>query len=543
MTLTFEEARRLRTRLGTVWDVMLAPFGRLTPIQADAMPVVLAGRDALLASPTASGKTEAALAPLARRFLDTGREDGPWLVYVVPTRALTADLGRRLKDLLAELGIPSAFRTSDTPSLPKSFPPFLFTTPESLDSLLCRKKDVWRHVGAIVLDEIHLLDNTYRGDQLRCLLARLEHGFLQGPVQRILMSASVPDAAAMAARYAPGAEVVGSGTPRDIEFAVVDTVGQALATCKERKRFKILLFCNSRKECELVADDIVRKRQWPADCVFVHHASLSATVRKETERSFAEARAAVCVATTTLELGVDIGDVSATVLFSAPPSPSAFLQRVGRSCRREHTIFALGVALTQQDREALVVMEQLVRRSLLERIEYRPDFSVAVQQIFSMLFARPTGVEPAVLLGNVEPICPADVFEDILAHLSLLGWVERQGRTVRASQRVMDLGEKGDLHANIPEERTVEVVDASTGKRLGSVSPWGAQQQTVLLAGQAWTVTGSEGRRLVANRASGLSSGGGFARHSEFGKYFSLLPQPIRDRMRDERLSGPAPAA
>jgi len=549
----FEQVRSIRNALGTVWDVVFAPFGKLTEIQLEAIPPVLSGEHAVLTSPTASGKTEAALAPLARRFIDSGRKAGPWLLYVVPTRALVADLERRMRPVLAELGIESAYRTSDSPHLPRTFPHFLFTTPESLDSLICRKKAIWANVRAVVLDELHLLDGSYRGDQVRVLLRRLSAGLWSSKPQMIIMSATVPNPEDMARRYfdagvvaipsdGRGDElghsftVVGSGEPRGLDFKVMRTVGEALAACKASRRFKVLLFCNSRRDCEHVADDIVRKRQWPAAGVFVHHGSLSRAVRKESEAGFQEARAAVCVATTTLELGIDIGDVSAAVLFGPPPSPSAFVQRIGRACRREKSVYAIGVALTDEDASRFVALATLARQSIIEPGSYVPDYSVAVQQMFSMLYANPTGVPPELIQDMVSPICPPDAFSDILSQLTAQGHVERSGRLLRASQEIMDHGDRGDIHANIPEERSIEVVDTTTGKRLGVVSAHGAQQGSVILAGQVWNITGEEGRNKVAARpGAGEPEGRRFSAHPEFGRYFSYLPPHLRDRMRAER--------
>ena len=130
----------------------------------------------MLVSATASGKTEAALAPLIERHKQTQQREqhGLVLLYVVPTRALARDLERRLSRPLEQLAVRMQVKTGDEPRINSARPPqLLITTPESFDSLLAGHARIAKDVRAVILDEIHLLDNTARGDQLRVLLNRL----------------------------------------------------------------------------------------------------------------------------------------------------------------------------------------------------------------------------------------------------------------------------------------------------------------------------------------------------------------------------------
>jgi Lhr-like helicase len=132
---------------------------------------MLASANVLIASPTASGKTEAIMAPVAE-LLKREHWSGLSVVYVVPTRAFANDTLARLQGPLGDLGIVSALKHGDRPTLPKALPNVLITTPKSLDSLICRRRSSFQDLRVVVLDEIHLLDNGYRGDQLRLLLSR-----------------------------------------------------------------------------------------------------------------------------------------------------------------------------------------------------------------------------------------------------------------------------------------------------------------------------------------------------------------------------------
>jgi ATP-dependent Lhr-like helicase len=204
----------LKEQLPHTWSAFVGRFGRFTEIQSLAVEPLLAGKNCLLVSSTASGKTEAALMPLIERLKQTANhktQNSLQLLYVVPTRALTRDLARRLKQPLEQLAIAMQIKTGDEPALKRSRPPqLLLTTPESLDSLLANRPRLLKDVGAVVLDEIHLLDNTARGDGLRILLNRLRrlrrYAFsradsLTEDVQFCALSATVSEPLAVAARY------------------------------------------------------------------------------------------------------------------------------------------------------------------------------------------------------------------------------------------------------------------------------------------------------------------------------------------------------
>ena len=521
-----ERTRRIQRGLGDLWSPIFGGFGRVTPIQAEAMPVLLDRRDAVLTSPTASGKSEAALAPAIRDLIDNGGE-GAGLLWVIPTRALVADMDRRFRDLLGSLGVPAAFRTSDRAHLPAVPPRALFTTPESLDSLLCRRRDLFQNsVRTVVLDELHLLDGTPRGDQLRVLLRRLVGDHLKAPPHRVILSATVADPPALAARYIGDAVICTSGRARAIDFALAGDLDDAIKQCRAAKRHKVLVFCNSRRDCERLAREADEQRLWPRDRISVHHGSLAAALRREVEAGLREARVALCFATMTLEIGVDIGDLDAIILHEAPPTREAFYQRVGRGCRREDRIFSVGIAAGPT--EAAVFEEYLAPEDAITITPTPPDLSVVVHQLLSMVFAAPRGRSVEDLHERVEPLCSPAQFSAITDHLVSQGLLRSAGRgRLAAGETVMDMGEKGTIHTNIDEPRTAQVVDQATGKPLGEVSWDPRRGGTVVLGGRSWAV--SEGRRgqLVA-RAAGTDAGvAAFAPRRSRGRFARFLPPEL----------------
>ena len=168
-------AHILKSRLPRTWSPFFARHGAFTPAQLAAIPPLLDGANVMLCAPTASGKTEAALAPLIERHLPPARSEPRLaLLYLLPTRALIADIANRLDAPLDRLRVRLAVKTRDLDSFDPQRPAdLLLTTPESLDALLAIRPKTLLHVAGVVLDELHVLDGSARGDQLRVVLNRL----------------------------------------------------------------------------------------------------------------------------------------------------------------------------------------------------------------------------------------------------------------------------------------------------------------------------------------------------------------------------------
>ncbi len=413
----------LKARLPRTWDPFFARHGNFTPVQVTTIPPILAGHNVIISAPTASGKTEAAIAPLIERHCPPGRS-GLTLLYLTPTRALVADLLKRLSLPLEALRLPLSVKTRDQNTFRPDRPsPLLITTPESLDSLLTSHARVLANVRGVILDELHLFDGTPRGDHLRVLLNRLrrirQYAQAAGDapddvLQCVALSATLSQPASTASRYIPDAQViVSSAGARALQAELIalpeettDGLRDYLAVFRWRGWRKALAFCNSRAEVEAYAAAVRRESPF-GDAVHVHYSNIATSRRRETEQAFASAEAAICFATTTLELGIDIGDIDTVLLIGPPGSREAFAQRIGRGNRRGDTVRAACFF-----RNAL---ERVVFEALLEMADQDPpDFhawfrpSVGVQQIFSLIKQSPSGAvreqELATLFGNLLPI-------------------------------------------------------------------------------------------------------------------------------------------
>ncbi len=516
-----------RAGLRHAWFPFFVQFGGLTPIQRETIPKVLAGKNVVVASPTASGKTEAVMAPLAERFV---REK--WgtfsVLYVVPTRALANDSLKRIGGPFSELRIHVVLKHGDRPRLPsRRAPDVLITTPESLDSFICRRPSMFRRLRAVVLDEIHLIDNTYRGDQLRLLLRRLDEIARGRRFSVHLLSATLSCAEEIGSRYVDDFEVVSAGSARSIQYHILESWEEVRALAVRKRWAKILCFCNMRESVERLAARL--KPMWEPYPVVAHHGSLSKRLREDAEQVMHQASCAVCVATSTLEIGIDIGDVDAVVLAETPWSVTSLLQRVGRGNRRSDTIQAVAVVETDDERRALEAMFEGASTGNLPHEPYSPDVSVAVQQIFSYAFQNPSGLEEGAILSLTQPLCSEADTRLILSHLRDEGWLEYRSRRWFASTKLMDMGERGHIHSNIPDSMALQVVDASSGKAVGTIT--GLFDNVFALGGRLWKVVSVQRQRVLAVPfKSGRPLAPHFKKHRAVGAFFRFLPEELRER-------------
>lgn len=470
----------LRDALPRMYAPLLARHGRPTPIQLEAVEPLLSGRDCLLCAPTASGKTEAWMAPLGERHLPPGLPDAPRMLVISPTRALVNDLYRRLEPRLAPMGIGIGRWTGDHRDGGQMHTITLLT-PEGLDSRLARAGAAFDGVSALVVDEVHVLDGTARGDQLRVLLERLR---ARATVQMVAASATVSDPVALGGRYLRDPLVIRAGTPRKIVGRIersVDRVriSRCLQDAADAGLRKVLLFCNSRNDVEALST-FLRGRSPFGDAVFAHHGSLARPVRLSVERRFLETPSALCVATSTMEMGVDIGDVDLVALVGLPPSTASLVQRVGRGGRRGSVSSVLAFVETAFEEQALRALLSAGARGEWHDGPYAFRPGVLVQQAVSVLHERRSRtIDGAALSRRLPPMLvpdwPAERIERVLTHAEGKGWLSRvagagNGKCWGIGIKAEGAWTRGTLHANLDGQAGVAIVDALTGEEVGRVA-------------------------------------------------------------------------
>ena len=524
----------IRKYLSRTWSTFFFRFSRPTKIQELAIPVIAQGRDALLVSPAATGKTEAALAPLTERYcMDPATRGQLSIIYVAPTRALVNNIFGRFKEVLSETGLRLAIKTGDSPNLSAKRPPdILITTPESLDSMLGRKKSILRNVKAVILDEIHLLDNSYRGDQLIVLLRRLK---AQGvDFQLVAMSATVPDPGGIAKRYfSELPKILINEQVRPIKLRLTGSEEETVNLLKKQGWFKVVWFCNSRRMVETVATSL-KKDLWRSDRVFVHHASLPKVRRLEVESALQNLQTGICVATTTLELGIDIGDVDAVVLQEPPLDVSSYGQRTGRGCRRKEGMTAVGIVSNETDTDAFNELNRMANNGVLSSEPYIADPSVAVQQIFSILFERPVGVTVSGMGNLVQGIVNSSELDDILEQLAKEEWiVPGPGGRIMATTKLMDFAVRGKIHSNIPDFGTWSLIDVRTSRSVGRIDAMASPGRIITVGGMMWKIRSMNTKQwqLFVSRVPKGAIVTAFKFRPGFGAFYSYLPDSVKQSL------------
>lgn len=495
---TSADAQALRARLRRSWYGLFAHHPSLRPIQLAGIGPLLDGVECLLCAPTAGGKTEALVAAALEHA--AGRsEHGPEVVYVCPTRALVNDVFRRLSPIAHRLHVKVGRHTADHRPDPDRLPDVLITTPEGLDSRLCRQPGTLRSTTWLLLDELHLLAGTLRGDQLAALVQRLRVlvRAAAGHLSVAGASATLAHPEAVADRYLVGGRVIAvPPTRRDLSLLARSSEsieGVVAALCEVPG--KTLVFANSRNEVEALAQ-AMRGRAPFGDGVFAHHGSLLKAERERVEAAFLGRKNALCVATNTLELGIDIGDVDRVALLGPPADVSSFVQRIGRAGRRTN---AASVLLLADSPAAALRFAFLVDRAGADDLcadlpAYHPV--TAVQQAGSLLMQnKARTLAPAALLERLPPWqarfwTPRLVEETLESRPDLF---KRQGSVFTVGDALDDAFTRGTMHSLIDADPGgVMVYDALTQRPIGRVERI-EKGDGLTLGGSATRVVGRRG--------------------------------------------------
>lgn len=382
-------------------------FGGPTEVQAQAWAVTSQRRHALIAAPTGSGKTLAAflsaIDELVREGLAGGLADEVHVLYVSPLKALSNDIRKNLqeplagiREQLAALGLPDpgirdAVRTGDTPTVERERmrrkpPHILVTTPESLYILLSSEsgRAMLGSVRSVIVDELHAVAGSKRGSHLMLSLERLEALCARPPV-RIGLSATVKPLDEMA-RFLVGRRdepvaIIDAGHVRERDLAIEvprsplsavmptevwDEMYDRLAELVHQHR-TTLIFVNQRRTAERVARHLAERLG--EEHVTAHHGSLAREHRLQAEQRLKQGELKALVATSSLELGIDIGDIDLVCQLGSPRAVNAFLQRVGRA---GHAIGAIPKGrlfpLSLDDLLECAALLDAVQRGELDRI-------------------------------------------------------------------------------------------------------------------------------------------------------------------------------
>tara|TARA_B100000579_G_scaffold309504_1_gene259149 strand:+ start:413 stop:3097 length:2685 start_codon:yes stop_codon:yes gene_type:complete len=504
-----------------------------TLAQSSTWPVIDSRKNVLLIAPTGVGKTEAAMVPLFHRLLE--EEVKPIsVIYITPLRSLNRDMLRRLNDIGEELGITVAVRHGDTTTAERSRqsknpPQILITTPETLQIMLSGKRlrKNLSGVQAVVIDEVHELASSERGAQLSIALERLV--LLSGEFQRIGLSATVgtPKEVSSFLVGDRSVEVVTPKLERKMDLLVhapepvseddelvnelywePERVAALRYSAEASAMGPTLLFVNTRDTAEAMG---VRWNMWDPDAsIQVHHGSLSKDVRIEAEEEYRLGEVNTLICTSSLELGIDVGNTALVIQYNSPRDASRMSQRLGRS---GHRIKETAIGRIVSTEATQILESSVIARRTLEgelepsRIREMP-MAVLANQIISWTVCD-KNVDKLTFLNTIKRAYPFRKFNEIELDemLSLLDKVHQNrtiGKSVRQGPRAMKY-----FHGNlslIPDQRTYGVRDITTRKMIGRLDERFildlAPGDRIVFRGSVWAVVEIDEEVTVSPSAS-----------------------------------------
>ncbi len=518
----------IRKRLQFSGGIFFGRFYSLTEVQQKTIPCVLDGFSCTVIAPTASGKTEAIMAPVVERIY---REKWKPLsaLYIAPTRALVNDMYGRISDQLENTYVSVAMKTGDKNYFKANRPQdILITTPESFDSLLCRHPSALKNVRAIIIDEVHLLDNTYRGDQVISLIERIKK-LIDNNLNVYLISATVSNPKELSQRYIAGEfKVIEVKDTSEMHYTLIPNIEKIEEYLIKENLKKLLIFCNSRTNVEMLSQKlsgIFGKRN-----VVAHHGSLSKTEREEAEQFMKESRFGICVSTMTLEIGIDIGSLDAVVLADPPWTLSSAIQRIGRSNRRSKRRRVFAIYGNEDSKLYLKEMLEAIKNGTQAGTnQYSPDLTVIVQQIFSVLYGKRKGVTEQYLHDIFSKIYKTSEVNKVLNYLSKKGWIEERRGVWLASEKLLDLGEKGKIHSNIPDSRSIQVKEINSKHTVGQIIL--PVSDIFILSGKPWKTVKIVKDTLWVKHAKLKGSPPAFKQVKKRGAFYYFLPDEMQHEM------------
>lgn len=484
----------------------------LRPVQDLAGDAILDGKNAVVLAPTAGGKTEASIFPAIAGLVEREPE-GVGVLYIAPINALLNNQEDRIGTYAEMVGLRrfvwhGDVSDSEKRRFVKEPAAILMTTPESLEVLLVSPRSpaqrLFQDLRLVIIDEVHALAGTDRGAHLLSVIERLAP-LSRNDVQRVGLSATVGNPEQIltwlkGSSQREGVVVDPPKQPARREIAVrlhphIGSLAEEAAARAVGK--KILFFCQSRALTETVAE---RMRGRGVD-VFVHHSSVSLDERRAAEERFAHGTNACIVCTSTLELGIDVGDLDAVLQANAPTSVSSFLQRMGRTGRRPGT--TANTTFFCEEPEAVlqaVALVELAREGWVERVATQGRcWPVLVHQLLALTlqYGAVSAERCWEQLRRVPDFCTIEdaEFRELVAHMKQEDYLFESGGLLSMGQRAERVfGKKNfmELYAVFSSPVLYRVVTGS-GRDLGSleqsfVDRLVEQMSAFLLAGRAWTV-------------------------------------------------------
>jgi len=472
-------------------------FTEPTETQEKAIPVIMPGDHVLVIAPTGTGKTETAMLPALHGVLNGEGGEGFKVLYITPLRALNRDMMKRLTQWSKELGVSIEVRHGDTPAHERRKqalkpPDVLITTPETLQAIFMgpRMRNHLRTVKYVIVDEVHELASSKRGTQLSIALERLAE---YADFQRIGLSATVgrPDEVAnFLGGVGREVRVVEVSIEKTLDFHVtVPRVGEEdkrlarkLLTDPDiasqiREMIEIihrnkstLMFVNTRQSAEAIGARFKRL----GESIAVHHGSLSKEARIEAEDAFKDGRVPALVCTSSMELGIDIGDIDHVIQYMSPREVCRLVQRVGRAGHRVgETSTGTVIAINEDDASEAWAITRRAAAGQIESIGlYERPYDALANQVCAMAleygdipsskaFGLARKAYPYRELSRKEfDLVLKQLAEERLIFVSEAGVIGRKGKTRSYMYENLSM---------IPDEKRYQIQDVISGRFVGTL--------------------------------------------------------------------------
>jgi len=506
-------------------------FPKPTEPQEKTIPKILEGKNVLLISPTATGKTEAAFLPVLSMLLQQPQTPGIKVLYITPLRALNRDMLERLEWWCNNLDIKLAVRHGDTDTKERtrhsrSPPDILITTPETLQAILSGwlLRQHLQSLRWVVIDEVHELADSKRGSQLALALERVRN-LVGRDFQMIGLSATIgsPEKVAQflvgnsrpveiirvpVAKMVRLKVIFPQPTEEDVRLAgklyTHPEVAARLRIIRDymSKRKSVLLFTNTRSVSEVLAS---RLKVWDMDFpVSIHHGSLAKPSRIAAETGLKKGELKGLIATSSLELGIDIGRIDLVIQYMSPRQVTRLIQRVGRAGHSVGRV-AEGVIIgmdSDDTLEALVIARRALKEEL-EPVGVPPKpYDALTHQVAGLLLKnkRLDFNEILAVAHNAYPYLDMtlDDVEKVLKYMHerfpRLAWASFEDKVVLKPQRTNALFEYYfDNLSMIPEEKQFLVIDDLTNTSIGVLdeafmAEYGKAGTKFIIRGSPWQI-------------------------------------------------------
>ncbi|MCX8179144.1 MAG: DEAD/DEAH box helicase [Candidatus Aenigmarchaeota archaeon] len=513
-------------------------FNSPTLPQQLGIPKILTGNNVLIIAPTGLGKTEAVMLPIFSMWLET-KPKPTSIIYITPLKSLNRDLLKRFNFWSKEIEINISVRHGDTSSYERKkqaeFPDdMLVVTPETLQAILPAKKmrENLKNVKWVIVDEVHELAESKRGTQLALALQRLK--LLCKNFQIVMLSATIAEPEKVAKFFAgENVEIVRSEFAKKISISVVspkaeeedrkisEIIGSDMrvsARLREISRLvnehnSTIIFTNTRDFAEILTSRL--KHAFPDLKIENHHSSLSKNVRIRVEEDFKNQKLKAIVATSSLELGIDIGSVDFIIHYMSPRQPSRALQRIGRSGHHFSETSTGIIIVTDIDDcfESAIIAKHALTNKLQKIKMHVNSLDVLAHQIIGLLRdnyrMRFDEVFSIVRKSSPYKHLKKETFLSVCMLLSDLRYLFIDGDKMKISKRGL-LYYLNNL-STIPDSKNYDVINVLTNEKVGTldeefVAVNAEEGMNFIIKGEPWRIVSIDRREIFVEPSGNIEA-------------------------------------